>query len=125
MTLEEKILAAKMAGSNRLNLSCSLKEFPRDIYQLADTLEILDLSGNELSTLPDDLDRLHKLRILFCSDNQFTRLPDVLGKLPQLSMVGFKANKIHTVSAASLNKSLRWLILTDNQISELPAEIGL
>lgn len=125
MTLEEHILAAKQTGSKRLNLSCGLKEFPRDIYQLADTLEILDLSGNELSTLPDDFDRLHKLRILFCSDNQFTHLPDVLGKLPRLSMVGFKANKINTVSAASLNKSLRWLILTDNQISELPAEIGL
>jgi hypothetical protein len=113
------------SASQRLNLSCGLKTFPAEIYDLADTLEILDLSGNELSSLPDDFHRLHKLRILFCSDNQFTELPAVLGQCPQLSMVGFKANKIRSVPAAALGKSLRWLILTDNKISELPAEIGL
>ena len=125
MNLAAQILASKQTGSKRLNISCGLNEFPKEIYELADTLEILDLSGNNLSSLPDDFTTLRKLRVLFCSDNQFTHLPDVLGQLPQLTMVGFKANKIQTVSAASLGKSLRWLILTDNKISELPAEIGL
>lgn len=125
MDVAAQIRAARLAGSKRLNLSCGLKEFPLEIFDLADTLEILDLSGNELTSLPDDFARLHKLRILFCSDNQFTRLPSVLGQCPQLSMVGFKANQICEVPAAALNKSLRWLILTDNRISELPAEIGL
>jgi len=124
MKIAAQIHAAKLAGSQRLNLSCGLKEFPVEIFGLADTLEILDLSGNELSSLPDDFYRLHKLRILFCSDNQFTSFPVVLGKCTQLSMVGFKANKIHSVPAQALGKSLRWLILTDNQISELPAELG-
>lgn len=118
------IHAAKLTGSTRLNLSCGLKELPAEIYELADTLEILDLSGNQLSSLPDDFYRLHKLRILFCSDNQFTRLPEVLGQCTQLTMVGFKANQICDVPAASLGKSLRWLILTDNKIRELPPEIG-
>lgn len=124
MDIAAHIRAAKLAGSKRLNLSCGLKEFPPEIFELADTLEILDLSGNELTSLPDDFARLHKLRILFCSDNLFTRLPEVLGLCPQLSMVGFKANRIREVPAAALGKSLRWLILTDNQISELPAAIG-
>jgi hypothetical protein len=39
-------------------------------------------------------------------------------------MVGFKANRIHAVPAASLPAGLRWLILTDNDIAELPASIG-
>lgn len=124
LSITAQICAAKLSGSQRLNLSCNLRAFPVEIYDLADTLEILDLSGNELSSLPDDFSRLHKLRILFCSDNQFTRLPEVLGQCPQLSMVGFKSNKIRRVPAAALGKSLRWLILTDNQISELPAELG-
>jgi hypothetical protein len=101
-----------------------LSEFPRDIFDLADTLEILDLSGNALSTLPDDLPRLGKLRILFCSDNQFTELPEVLGRCRQLTMIGFKANRIRTVAAPSLPGALRWLILTDNRIESLPAAIG-
>jgi hypothetical protein len=116
--------AGKLVGSRRLKLACGLETFPAEIFDLADTLEVLDLSGNALSSLPDELPKLHKLRILFCSDNRFTVLPEVLGRCPQLDMVGFKANRIHTVPAASLPASLRWLILTDNDIAELPAAIG-
>jgi hypothetical protein len=122
-TLED-LRAGKLAGSRRLKLACGLTEFPREIFALAETLEILDLSGNDLSALPDDLPRLHKLRILFCSDNQFTELPAVLGQCAQLEMVGFKANRIRQVPAAALPSRLRWLILTDNRIAELPPEIG-
>jgi hypothetical protein len=39
-------------------------------------------------------------------------------------MVGFKANQICTLPAAALPPLLRWLILTDNQLEEVPAEIG-
>lgn len=120
----DALRAGALAGTRRLRLSCGLHTFPTDIFTLADTLEVLDLSGNALSSLPDDLPRLHRLRILFCSDNQFTELPAVLGRCPQLSMVGFKANRIHTVTAQALPAALRWLILTDNQLETLPAELG-
>ncbi len=120
----EQLRAGKLGGVTRLNLSCGLKTFPREILELGDTLEALDLSGNDLSSLPDDLPRLHKLKILFCSNNPFTELPEVLGQCAQLSMVGFRANQLHTVSAASLPPSLRWLILTGNQLETLPAELG-
>jgi hypothetical protein len=112
-------------GTTYLKLSEGLKSFPQEIFELAETLEILDLSGNELTSLPDDLGKLHKLRILFCSNNPFTILPEALGDCPHLEMVGFKANKIETVPAGALNTHLRWLILTDNNITELPAAIGL
>lgn len=120
----DQLRAGKLTGTKRLDLSEGLTEFPAEIFELADTLEILNLSGNKLSSLPDDLGRLHKLRILFCSDNQFTSVPEMLGQCPQLSMVGFKANQIHTLPAAALTPALRWLILTDNQLRELPTELG-
>jgi len=117
--------AGKLQGSTRLKLQCGLSEFPAEIFTLADTLEILDLSGNALSSLPDDLDKLHKLRILFCSSNQFTHLPEVLGKCQNLSMIGFKANKISHISESAIpTQALRWLILTDNSLSKLPNVIG-
>ncbi|UCV26856.1 leucine-rich repeat-containing protein kinase family protein [Ferribacterium limneticum] len=122
-TLED-LRTGKLAGSRRIKLACGLSEFPREIFALADTLEILDLSGNDLSALPDDLPQLHKLRILFCSDNRFTELSAVIGQCAQLEMVGFKANQIRQVPAAALPPRLRWLILTDNRIAELPPEIG-
>jgi hypothetical protein len=123
-TTLEQLRAGQLTGTRQLKLACGLTEFPREIFDLADTLEVLDLSGNALSTLPDDLPRLSKLRILFASDNPFTELPEVLGECSQLSMVGFKANRIRKVSGNALAPQLRWLILTDNEIEALPAEIG-
>jgi hypothetical protein len=120
----EQLRSGELAGITRLQLRYGLTEFPREIFDLADSLEILDLSGNQLSALPDDLPRLHKLRVIFCSDNPFTELPEVLGQCQQLSMVGFKANRITHVSPKALPPFLRWLILTDNELTSLPAEIG-
>jgi hypothetical protein len=120
----QQLRAGQLKGVKRLDLSCGLTEFPREIFELADSLEILNLSGNALSSLPDDLHRLHKLRVLFCSDNCFTVLPEAIGRCPALSMVGFKANKISVVPPAALSEALRWLILTDNQIEVLPGSLG-
>lgn len=120
----DQLRAGELSGLKRLQLACGLTEFPREIFSLADSLEILDLSGNQLSSLPEDLPRLHKLRIIFCSDNRFTELPTVLGACQKLTMIGFKANKIREVPAQSLPTHLRWLILTDNEIEALPPELG-
>lgn len=116
--------AGELAGIQRLDLSCGLTDFPREIFDLAESLEILNLSGNALSSLPDDLPRMHKLRVIFCSNNRFTILPRVLGQCPNLEMIGFKANQIANVPAEALPKKLRWLILTDNRIDKLPGELG-
>lgn len=124
MQTYEQLRHGKLSGSSRLTLSENLTNFPREIFELADTLEVLDLSGNHLRTLPDDLPRLHKLRIIFCSNNRFTKLPEVLGRCPELSMIGFKANQITEVPALALPAKLRWLILTDNLVHSLPDEIG-
>ena len=124
MNTLEQLRAGELVGSRHLKLSCGLTVFPPEVFALAETLETLDLSVNALSSLPDDLPRLHRLRIIFCSDNRFTELPAVLGLCPQLEMIGFKANQIATVPAAALPEKLRWLILTDNRIGELPPETG-
>lgn len=123
MTLS-RLRAGELTGITRLDLSDGLTEFPKEIFALADSLEILNLSGNRLSSLPGELPRLHRLKILFCSDNAFTHLPAVLGNCPALEMIGFKANRIETVDAAAFSPGLRWLILTDNRIADLPGSIG-
>lgn len=115
--------AGELTGIKRLDLSCGLTAFPPEIFDLADTLEILNLSGNALTELPDDLPRLHKLRVIFCSDNRYTRMPEVLGRCPNLEMIGFKANQIEEFPAAALPPKLRWLILTDNRLRAVPAAL--
>ena len=120
----EQLRSGALAGTRRLDLSCGLTELPEEVFGLADTLEVLNLSGNRLRDLPHQLPRLHKLQVLFASDNDFTVLPEVLGDCPALQMVGFKANRIAHVPAAALPPALRWLTLTDNAIGHLPTELG-
>ncbi|KQU75572.1 hypothetical protein ASC98_25745 [Rhizobacter sp. Root1238] len=119
-----RLRAGELQGCTRLDLrGCGLTELPPEVLTLADTLEVLDLSGNALSTLPDGLARLARLHTLFASFNRFGALPPVLGRLPSLDTMGFKANRIADVPAASLAPTLRWLILTDNCIADLPSTL--
>ncbi|MDE2362089.1 MAG: protein kinase [Hyphomicrobiales bacterium] len=112
-----------LAGARELRIS-DLDEFPREIFELADSLEVLDLSGGALTDLPDDFGRLRKLRILFCSGNAFERLPPALGGCPSLSQIGFRKTGLQEIPGESLPPSLRWLTLTDNAIEQLPTELG-
>ena len=122
-TLEE-LRSGKLQGITRLKLSENLTTFPEEIYTLADTLEILDLSHNALSSLPDDLHRLSKLKIAFFSNNLFTQVPKVFKACYSLYLLGFKANQIESFDEDILPTSISWLILTDNKLRSLPKSIG-
>ena len=116
--------SGKLQGIKRLDLADGLTEFPIEIFELADSLEILNLSDNHLRSLPADLGRLNKLKIIFLSNNDFEEVPEVLADCPHLSMVGFKSNKIRVLGENILPLGVRWLILTDNQLELLPNSIG-
>ncbi|PHR87512.1 MAG: protein kinase [Moritella sp.] len=119
-----QLKSGELTGIKRLTLSDNLTAFPLEILSLASSLEILDLSNNQLTTLPAEIAQLTKLKILFASNNQFVTLPEVLGQCPNLEMVGFKSNQINQVPENSLPVKLRWLILTDNRLEVLPDSLG-
>ncbi|TGD94959.1 leucine-rich repeat-containing protein kinase family protein [Methylobacterium nonmethylotrophicum] len=117
-----------LAGARALRLPGGpkgrLTTMPPEILGLADTLEFLDLSHNDLTGLPADLGRLHRLKVLFCSGNRFERLPPVLGDCAALSQVGFRGSGLVEIPAESLPPALRWLTLTNNRIATVPAALG-
>ncbi|SIS90475.1 leucine-rich repeat-containing protein kinase family protein [Neptunomonas antarctica] len=119
-----QLRSGELSGIRHLTLSENLTSFPLDILSLADSLEILDLSNNQLTSLPKEIIKLHNLKIFFASNNHFETVPEALGQCINLEMVGFKSNKINHVPENSLPPKLRWLILTDNQISALPDSLG-
>jgi hypothetical protein len=120
----EGLRSGQYKGARKLKLSADLASFPREILSLFDSLEILDLSNNPLSSLPSDFCRLHKLRIAFFSDCRFTTFPPQLAKCRSLEMIAFKNNHMTTIPEASFPRNLRWLILTNNEIESIPATIG-
>ncbi len=113
-----------LTGARELRLPDRLTAFPREVFGLADTLELLDLGVGRLGALPDDLGRLKHLRVLFASGNAFERLPPALGACPSLSQLGFRGCGLREIPAESLPRDLRWLTLTDNRIAALPEALG-
>lgn len=119
-----KLKAGNLKGSKSIKIAAGLETFPQELYTLTNTLEVLDLTDNTLSSLPDDFDRFIKLKRLFLSNNRFKDVPKILAKLPVLSMIGIRNNQIKIFEENSLPLSTRWLILTDNNIKTLPSSIG-
>ncbi len=95
-----------------------------EILDLADSLELLVLSNNRLSNLPEEFSQLKKLKVVFFNNNAFETFPTVLAKCPSLSMISFKGNNISAIPEGVLSPAIRWLILTDNRLETLPADIG-
>lgn len=113
-----------LKNSTHVKIASGLENFPPELYTLVDTLEVLDLTNNNLSSLPDDFDRFKKLKRIFLSNNQFDHVPKVLAKLPILSMIAMRNNKIKIFEENALPLSTRWLILTDNELISLPQSLG-
>ncbi|RYP00955.1 hypothetical protein DL764_006338 [Monosporascus ibericus] len=108
----------------RLKMAEPLDRFPAHVFDLADSLGHLDLSGTGLSALPRDIGCLRKLRITFFSNCNFAVFPRELASCRALEMVASRGNGMTEVHEDSLSPRLRWLILTDNRIRSLPESIG-
>ena len=119
--LVEKNLESEV---KKIKIAEGLTEFPRDLFEWCDTLEILDLSDNKISSLPDDFGKFVKLKIIFFANNAFTIFPKVLADCPELRMIGFKSNQLQWIPEEAFPAKLSWLILTDNQLVSLPKSIG-
>jgi len=113
-----------LKNATRLQISDDLTEFPQEIFELADSLEILDLSDNQLSELPSNFAQLSQLKVLFLSNNQFTKLPAVLADCSKLEIISLKKNQLNEIPEQSIPLSVRCLVLTSNAITKLPDSIG-
>ena len=127
LKLEEVFLEIKKGIQLKsVDLSnCSLTTFPTELFALSECLESLNMGGNHLSSLPEQMVLFTKLRILFFAQNHFEEIPVVLGKMQSLYMLSFKSNRLSNVPPESLSPSVGWLILTDNKITALPPSIGM
>lgn len=78
----------------------------------------LDLSGQDLSSLPSTISKLNNLSELNLSDNNFTEFPEELFELKMLTSVDLRNNKLTTIPELGSFEFLQRLILTGNTMEE-------
>jgi hypothetical protein len=100
-------------------------EFPREVFDYGEDIEILDMSDNQMTSLPEDIQKLKNLRVAFFSGNTFTEFPRSLASCESLEMLGLKSCGIKKLGEYTLPPNLKGLILTDNLLTELPDTLGV
>nr|CAD7431954.1 unnamed protein product [Timema monikensis] len=99
--LEHKLYLAREDPEPVFDLSdCALKSVPAGIYSLCKVfrkdalyLQILNVSSNNLKSLPEALSSLQKLRVLNVSFNNLRAIPSSVGKLCYLHTLDLRGNK--------------------------------
>jgi internalin A len=145
----QRIEEARVTGATELNLCClGLTEIPPEIgdlqgleylalhlnhlssidfslVNLTSLSRYLDLSSNELTSLPSEIGNLVNLQELNLNNNQLTTLPPEIGNLGNLESLSLGYNAINRLPPEFGNlANLEWLGLFNNQLSALPTEIG-
>jgi hypothetical protein len=112
-------------GMRHLDLSSNnLTSLPDGLFDLTD-LQELDLSGNWLVELPDAIGRLTNLVILRLSSNQLRELPATIGELHQLRLLETNNNRLTALPPAITGlAALELFELTDNTLTTLPAGVA-
>ncbi|KAF4739954.1 Leucine-rich repeat-containing protein 40 [Perkinsus olseni] len=77
-------------------------DFLPDLDRPHDKLEVLDLSDNRITMIPDNLvpGRLPGLHVLLLSNNNITALPPSLGRASALNSLTLEGNPIRSISQA-------------------------
>lgn len=101
-----------------------LGTFPVAICQ-ADSLTVIHLEKNEISTLPGEITSMTRLEYLYLNENKLTTLPDGLDKMPSLLYFHAQKNQIQALpEQIGLLTNLLSLNLSDNKISgSIPASV--
>lgn len=121
----EVIQQAKREGWTTLDLRGEgLRVLPDEIGKLI-RLNKLRLDRNDLDALPVEIGRLTNLEQLDLDSNQLSLLPAEIGQLTNLERLTLGGNKLSALPAEiGQLVNLEWLALSSNQVSTLPPEIG-
>ncbi|XP_031699425.1 leucine-rich repeat-containing protein 59 [Anarrhichthys ocellatus] len=125
MSKNSKVLNLKdKISGNEVDLSLSnLTEVPVRELALFTKATVVDLSCNNITSLPPEFCNLTHLVKVDLSKNQLTCLPDDLGNLASLQHLDLYNNKLSVLPVSfSHLRSLKWLDLKDNPLEAVLAK---
>jgi hypothetical protein len=103
----------------------ALKFIPELFGDSLRNLEILTLSNNFLTSLPNSFASLKKLVSLHLASNRFVNFPEVLCQIQSITFLDLTDNKLTEVSSNVSNlKNLESLLLYKNCLKTLPESMG-
>lgn len=119
------IRKAKDERLDGLDLSRNnISTLPPEIGELTH-LSVLDLSGTGLTALPPEIGLLTNLKILSARKNKLCELPKEIGQLNNLMTLDLSENKLTSLpEEIGQLSSLTSIDISDNQITVLSTEIG-
>lgn len=118
---------SKLLETRSIILSgCNLVSIPEEIGVLSRHLEVLNLLGNQLTTLPSSFGQLVNLKCLTLSCNQFKSVPSELNHLINLENLWICENQLTSLTDVAWEKLTR-LTLVDfntNQLTSVPESLA-
>ena len=99
-----------------------LKNIPKEFCEVFTKTFLLDISSNELSALPRNINLLQLCLFLALCNNNIEHLPKELFEIKRMITLCLSSNKIQLIPSDIGNLSnLETLMLSNNPISKLPA----
>ena len=105
---------------------CRLSSVPETIGMFLSQLEVLNLSHNDISHLPNSLCSIVTLRSLIVSHNVLSSLPSNIGSLVNLEVFQASNNRIKDFpSPIILCSKLQVIDVSGNEIQDVPRDLSL
>eukprot|EP01122_Echinamoeba_exundans_P011539 TRINITY_DN4617_c0_g5_i1.p1 TRINITY_DN4617_c0_g5~~TRINITY_DN4617_c0_g5_i1.p1 ORF type:complete len:1430 (-),score=283.76 TRINITY_DN4617_c0_g5_i1:129-4418(-) len=118
--------ALRSTKSKKLSLAnLQLRDLPNEIKLMAPTASHVDLSGNSLTTVSEQLVLLQHLKSLNLSNNRISAVPSFVGGFSHMRILDLSSNRLTYLppDIGSLSH-LTSLCLSNNRLTFLPLEMG-